>query len=158
MDFSVDLQDVFETVLQEYDRISPFLLSAEFEKRSETNLVRVRSSTPREMITLDALSSFNRSGSPKLNLSGQEQHSLIVPVMCVLNLLDACTTSPRAEILSAKIEELVDYKRTSAGALSNALTYYLTAKAIIYVGELTGEGSGNVDLSPLERALGITPQ
>lgn len=153
MKFDLDVKSVFNWTLHEYDRISPQLVREVFEQAG-TPLMRAHLPDPKEEIKLDMLISFNQSGSPQLQLSGQEAHSLISPVSLVRNMLDG-NKYPDPKTLGARILELVDYKRTSAGHLSNALTFYLCAKALQYIGIQTGVGSNGADVSPLEQALGL---
>ncbi len=155
MKFTLPLSAVFRNVVYTYDAISPALIAGGFEQAAGAQLIRAHIPTDqKEDITLDAIIAFNQCGNPQLQLSGHERHSLVVPVILARDVLDA-DEYPSPSVLERRIARLVDYKNTSAGRVTNALTYYLCAKALQYVGLQTGEGAGRIDLSPLEIALGI---
>lgn len=155
MKFTLPLSNVFRNVVCTYDAISPALIAGGFETAVGEPLIRAHIPTgQKEEMTLDMLIDFNRCGRPHLQLSADERHSLAAAVTYVRNMLDV-ERFPSPSVLEKRIASLVDYKNTSAGHISNALSYYLTAKALQYVGLQTGEGAGRVDLSPLEIALGI---
>ncbi len=155
MKFTLPLSAVFRNVVYTYDAISPALIAAGFEVIADGPLIRAHIPTgQKEEITLDMLISFNQTGTPALQLSYFERHSLLYPLLPVKSMLNT-DKYPSPTDLEEQISQLVDYKNTSAGHISNALTYYLCAKALQYVGLQTGEGAGRVDLSPLEIALNI---
>lgn len=143
----LDLTSIFSYVLGEYDRISPALVKGDLA----SELLRAHKPFAQKAPITFSMLQKNDTG---IGLSEQERRSLVTSIKLARDFM-LCHKSPSAELLEKGIRDLVGRRNSSSGETQEALTLYLSVRALHFIGFQAGEGAGAADISPLELALGL---